>query len=157
MGTRAHFSFKTTHTSPPSGIKMAPTIKFRAKNRGGQLVVTVVSCEDLPDMDAAGIGFGNKSDPYVIVRVGGEEQKTKALSGKLNPEFKKDSSTFTFDVDGDVTSRRIYFKVMDKDTFTSDDLIGKASIKLTSGQANGVLLSLSLQIKEEEDSDENDD
>ena len=71
-------------------------------------------------MDAAGIGFGNKSDPYVIVRstclriqnvdlsrsnvdivnhrVGGEEQKTKALSGKLNPEFKKDSSTFTFDV-----------------------------------------------------------
>merc|ERR1712203_132782 len=112
MGTRAHYSFKTTHSSPPSGIKMAPTIKFRAKNRGGQLVITVVSCEDLPDMDAAGIGFGNKSDPYVIVRVGGEEQKTKALSGKLNPEFNKDSSTFTFDVDGDVTSRRIYFKVM---------------------------------------------
>ena len=24
--------------------------------------------KDLPDMDAAGIGFGNKSDPYVIVR-----------------------------------------------------------------------------------------
>merc|ERR1712228_628268 len=157
MGTRAHSSFKTTHSSPPSGIKMAPTIKFRAKNRGGQLVITVVACEDLPDMDAAGIGFGNKSDPYVIVRVGGEEQKTKALSGKLNPEFKKEASTFVFDVDGDVTARRIFFKVMDKDTFTSNDLIGKASIKLTSGQANGVLLSLSLQIKEEEDSDENDD
>merc|ERR1712083_526187 len=157
MGTRAHFSFKTTHTSPPSGIKMAPTIKFRAKNRGGQLVVTVVSCEDLPDMDAAGIGFGNKSDPYVVMGVGGEEQKTRALGGTLNPEFKKDTSTFTFDVDGDVTARRIYFRVMDKDTFTADDLIGKASIKLSEGQANGVLLSLALVVKEEVDSDEDDD
>ena len=33
-----------------------------------------------------------------IVRVGGEEQKTRALGGTLNPEFKKDTSTFTFDV-----------------------------------------------------------
>merc|ERR1712032_1021841 len=117
--------FKSLTPTSPSGIIMAPTIKFRAKNRDGKLVITVVSCTDLPDADAAGIGFGNKSDPYVIVRVGGEEQKTKALSGKLNPEFKKETSTFV-----------------------SDDLIGKASIKLTSGQANGVLLSLSLQIKE---------
>merc|ERR1711971_190761 len=169
MGKLTRISFELTpptwqHTlpslqtsAPSSGIKMAPTIKFRAKNRDGKLVITVISCSDLPDADAAGIGFGNKSDPYVIVRVGGEEQKTKALSGKLNPEFKKESSTFVFDVDGDVTARRIFFKVMDKDTFTSDDLIGKASFKLTSGQANGVLLSLSLQIKEEEDSDEDDD
>jgi len=77
---------------------MAPTIKFRAKNKGGNLVITVVSCTDLPDADAAGVGFGNKSDPYVVVRVGGEEQKTRALGGTLNPEFKKDTSTFTFDV-----------------------------------------------------------
>ena len=33
-----------------------------------------------------------------------------------------------FKVDGDVTARRIYFRVMDKDTFTADDLIGKVSI-----------------------------
>jgi len=125
---------------------MAPTIKFRAKNKGGNLVITVVSCTDLPDADAAGVGFGNKSDPYVVVRVGGEEQKTRALGGTLNPEFKKDTSTFTFDVDGDVTARRIYFRVMDKDTFTADDLIGKASIKLSEGQANGVLLSLALVV-----------
>merc|ERR1739845_54980 len=145
------------HIAPISLLRMAPTIKFRAKNKGGNLVITVVSCTDLPDADAAGMGFGNKSDPYVIVRVGGEEQKTKALSGKLNPEFKKHSSTFTFDVDGDVTSRRIYFKVMDKDTFSKDDEMAKASIKLTAGHANGVLLSLALYVKNEEDSDEDDD
>jgi len=62
-----------------------------------------------------------------------------------------------FKVDGDVTARRIYFRVMDKDTFTADDLIGKASIKLSEGQANGVLLSLALVVKEEVDSDEDDD
>lgn len=137
---------------------MAPTIKFRAKNKNGKLAISVISCSNLPDCDLAGIGFGNKSDPYVIVKVGmdGEPQKTKAVAGKLNPVFPKGTSTFTFDVE-DPTKRRIFFEVMDKDTFTKDDLIGKASIKLTSGQANGVLLSLALQTKEEEDSDEGDD
>merc|ERR1711973_475314 len=109
------------HIAPIFLLRMAPTIKFRAKNKGGNLVITVVSCTDLPDADAAGVGFGNKSDPYVVVRVGGEEQKTRALSGNLNPEFKKDTST-------------------------ADDLIGKASIKLSEGQANGVLLSLALVV-----------
>merc|ERR1712203_783326 len=132
MGIRAHNSDSPTPSSP-SGSIMAPTIKFRAKNKDGKLVITVVSCSNLPDADLAGIGFGNKSDPYVTVRIGkdGEKQQTKAIPGKLNPVFKKETCTFTFDVDGDVTAKRIYFEVMDKDTFTKDDLIGEASHKLS--------------------------
>jgi Ca2+-dependent lipid-binding protein len=123
-----------------------------------KLSIEVISCSNLPDCDLAGIGFGNKSDPYVIVKVGkdGKPQQTKAVAGKLNPVFPKGTSTFTFDVE-DATKRRIFFEVMDKDTFTKDDLIGKASIKLSKGQVNGILLSLALQTKEEEDSDEGDD
>merc|ERR1712045_7832 len=158
MGIRAHTSDSPTPSSP-SGNIMAPTIKFRAKNKDCKLVITVVSCSNLPDADLAGIGFGNKSDPYVTVRIGkdGEKQQTKAIPGKLNPVFKKETSTFTFDVEGDVTAKRIYFEVMDKDTFTKDDLIGEASHKLSAGRANGVLLSLALHTKEEEDSDKDDE
>ena len=74
----------------------AGTLRFRAKDKGsGKLQITVVSCsvsfrgvekkrffeedffckihfdilqhKDLRDADAAGVGFGNKSDPYVKV------------------------------------------------------------------------------------------
>merc|ERR1712112_618257 len=121
---RVHTSELTTHTlQPPKGSIMihAPTLQFRAKNKNGKTQITVISCKDLPDTDGAGIGFGNKSDPYVTVGVGkdGEKQQTKAIRGKLDPVFK------------------------------NDDLIGKAQIKLTQGQANGVLLSLALKVKEE--------
>merc|ERR1712010_241494 len=75
--------------------------QVRAKNKNGKLAISVISCSNLPDCDLAGIGFGNKSDPYVIVKVGkdGEPQKTKAVAGKLNPVFPKGTSTFTFDVE----------------------------------------------------------
>merc|ERR1712126_269816 len=80
-----------------------------------QWQITVISCKDLPDTDGAGIGFGNKSDPYVTVRVGkdGEKQQTKAISGKLDPVFKKETSVFEFDVSP--TAKMIFFEVMDKD------------------------------------------
>merc|ERR1712001_119462 len=159
MGTFKLTPPSDSSTPPsPSGSIMAPTIKCRAKNKDGKLTITVVSCSDLPDADLAGIGFGNKSDPYVTVRIGmeGDKQQTKAIQGKLNPVFKKESSTFHFDVE-DPSAKRIYFEVMDKDTFTKGDLIGEASIKLSAGQVNGVLLSLALHTKEEVDSDKEDE
>ena len=55
-------------------------------------------------------------------------------------------------VAGNVTGTRIHFHVMDKDTISSDDFVGQASVKLTSGQLNGVLLSLALKTKGECDS-----
>ena len=102
----------------------------------------------------------NNTGMNQIDRVGkdGEPQKTKAVAGKLNPVFPKGTSTFTFDVGSlrfdfndftkiliqdlssspsffsiqveDPTKRRIFFEVMDKDTFTKDDLIGKVIFSL---------------------------
>ena len=40
-------------------------------------------------------------------------------------------------VDGDVTAKRIYFEVMDKDTFTKDDLIGEVIFSLNLLQCCG--------------------
>merc|ERR1712107_60441 len=157
MGIRVQPSDLTTPIldPPPKETQWHP-IHFRAKGKNGKLQITVISCKDLPDADLAGIGFGNKSDPYVTVRVGsdGKKQQTKAISGKLDPVFKKETSVFEFDVSP--TAKTIFFEVMDKDTFTPDDLIGKAQIKLTQGQANGILLSLALKVKEEDDSSDDE-
>merc|ERR1712212_1259272 len=105
MGIQARTLDSARHTFHPSpfsssGITMATsagTIRFRAKDKGdGKLQITVVSCSDLRDADAAGIGFGNKSDPYVRVWVGVGNEKdfkeTKAIRGKLDPKFPKETS-----------------------------------------------------------------
>merc|ERR1711972_516218 len=132
----SHLRLGSTFSSSSSGTTMATTagtLRFRAKDKGdGKLQITVVSCSDLRDADAAGIGFGNKSDPYVRVWVGKgneeEAKKTKAISGSLNPKFPKDTSQFTFDVPGgDIFAKKIFFEVMDKDTFSADDKIGEAN------------------------------
>merc|ERR1712083_817370 len=91
-----------------------------------------VSCEGLPDLD----GALNLTDPYVVVRVGKEKQKTKAVGGALNPEFDEETSTFLFENGPeDALQSRIRFRVMDKDTFSPDDLIGKASIEVSKAKA----------------------
>jgi len=103
---------------------MSPTLTFNAKDTDGYLAVSVLKASDLPDMD----GMGNKSDPYVKVRVGSEEHKTK-VADELSPTFDSESSTFQFQMEGDGTE--IFFEVWDKDTFTDDDFMGKASAIIT--------------------------
>ena len=77
------------------------TINFKCleKDVGGQrkLEVQVLSCKGLPDLD----GAMNLTDAYVVVKIGAgkdKPQKTKAVSGSLDPVFEEESSTFTFDV-----------------------------------------------------------
>ena len=56
--------------------------------------MTILSCEGLPDLD----GVWNLTDPYVIVKVGGQTMQTKFVWGDLNPKFDEETSTFLFDV-----------------------------------------------------------
>jgi len=117
------------------------TLTFKCKPQDDKLEVTIVSCEGLPDLD----GALNLTDPYVVVRVGKEKQKTKAVGGALNPEFDEETSTFLFENGPEVALQsRIRFHVMDKDTFTPDDLIGKASIKLSDVDQTGEPITLEL-------------
>ena len=80
-------------SSDLTGCRMA-TLTFKCKPKDDKLEVTIVSCEGLPDLD----GALNLTDPYVVVRVGKEKQKTKAVGGALNPEFDEETSTFLFEV-----------------------------------------------------------
>jgi len=124
------------------------TINFKCleKDVEGQkkLEVQVLSCKGLPDLD----GAFNLTDAYVVVKIGAgkdKPQKTKAVSGSLDPTFEEESSTFTFDNGPEVAEHaRIRFQVMDKDTFSPDDLCGKASIKLDKVDKTGKTNTLEL-------------
>jgi len=123
--------------------KKSSLVSFTARQRGGAIVIRVVSCSNLPDMDAAG-----RSDPYVKVTCNGNTQKTKVSDNFRNPVFDPSTSTFTFSVAGAPAGAHIFFDVMDKDTFSKDDLMGKANVVLSpallTAADSGVILSLPL-------------
>ena len=61
-----------------------PSITFKCKStEDDKLEVTILSCEDLPDLD----GIWNLTDPYVIVKVGGQKKQTETIRGDINPKF----------------------------------------------------------------------
>jgi len=117
---------KTATEKKTSTDKKTPALTVKCKKDGDKLNVTIDSCKNLPDLD----GAWNLTDAYVIVKVGTKKQRTKAVGGHLNPKFEKDN-TLEFSIKDAALQSRIRFQVMDKDTFSADDLIGKASMKLS--------------------------
>jgi len=111
------------------------TFKCKAAKDENKLEVTILSCEGLPDLDDA----LNLTDPYVVVKVGKEKQKTKVVEGSLDPRFDIETSTLLFDKfqNGSVvpSNARIFFQVMDKDTLSPDDVVGKTNIELAKAEA----------------------
>merc|ERR1712037_884260 len=117
--------------SPPTKqVATMATITFKCEEE-------VLSCKGLPDLD----GAGNLTDAYVVVKLGAgkdKPQKTKAVEGSLDPKFDEKTSTFLFANGPEAAEHaRIRFQVMDKDTFSPDDLVGKASIKLSNVDKTG--------------------
>ena len=76
------------------------TFKCKAAKEDGKLEVTILSCDNLPDLD----GALNLTDPYVVVKVGNEKQMTEVVGGSLNPRFDKETSTFIFEVRSSTTN-----------------------------------------------------
>jgi len=111
-----------------------PSLTFKCKSiEGDKLEVTILSCQDLPNFD-----YWSKTDAYVIVKVGSMKKQTKSVGGDSNPKFKEETSTFLFDNISELALQsRIRFQVMDKDTFSCDDLVGEASIKLSTVDKTG--------------------
>jgi len=127
--------------------KAVSLITFTARLTGRALVVRVFSASNLPDVDGAG-----KSDPYVKVICGGHKEKTKVGKNYKNPVYDPAKSTFSFPVESPDAGIELELEVWDKDTLSSDDIIGKASVVLTPALLmaadSGCLLSLPLTGKE---------
>lgn len=98
----------------------------------GTLEVLLVNSRGLHNTD-----FLRKMDPYCILTTRSQQQKSSVASRQgRNPEW---NEKFVFNIseaDSDLTVR-----VMDKDTFTSDDFVGEASIPLDRVFEGGSLLS----------------
>ncbi|KAI4370595.1 hypothetical protein MLD38_018933 [Melastoma candidum] len=103
----------------------------------GILEILLVNAKGLGDTD-----FFGKMDPYVLIQFKSQERKSSvAREQGSNPSW---NETFTFRVEYPGTSNghdKLTLKIMDKDTFSSDDLIGHATIfvgdLISQGAENG--------------------
>lgn len=85
---------------------------------GNVLVVTVVEGKAL----MAGDPWGT-SDPYCVLRLGAQQQKTKVLLRTLCPQW---NETLTFPIT-DAMATTLNVSVWDSDKYTSDDPLGSCS------------------------------
>ncbi|TQD85158.1 hypothetical protein C1H46_029246 [Malus baccata] len=77
-------------------------------------------------------------DPYVVIQYKGQEKKSSvAREQGSNPEW-NEKFTFRAEYPGSGEQYKITLKIMDKDTFTSDDYIGQATIYVKDLLAQGV-------------------
>ncbi|CAK9035947.1 unnamed protein product [Durusdinium trenchii] len=98
-----------------------------------KLHVRVQRAHALRNMDF-GSFFGNKSDPYVVVRFGAEEKKTPVIDDNLDPVW-SDGSNFAFLVP-DEAPKLIELEVFNSNTFV-DDSLGKTSIVFSTLKPDG--------------------
>ncbi|XP_072998147.1 elicitor-responsive protein 1 isoform X2 [Typha latifolia] len=92
----------------------------------GILEVLLVDAKGLQDTDLLG-----KIDPYVLIQYRSQERKSSIARGQgRNPSW---NETFKFQVNspGANHQHKLVLKIMDHDTFTSDDYIGEAAITVT--------------------------
>ncbi|KAM0945158.1 putative C2 domain-containing protein [Dioscorea sansibarensis] len=87
----------------------------------GTLEVLLVGAKGLGDTD-----FFSNMDPYAILICRTKEQRSSIASGKgSDPEW---NETFMFTLSDHASELRI--RIMDSDTFSSDDFVGEAKIPL---------------------------
>eukprot|EP00670_Eutreptiella_braarudii_P018441 CAMPEP_0174353288 /NCGR_PEP_ID=MMETSP0811_2-20130205/14081_1 /TAXON_ID=73025 ORGANISM="Eutreptiella gymnastica-like, Strain CCMP1594" /NCGR_SAMPLE_ID=MMETSP0811_2 /ASSEMBLY_ACC=CAM_ASM_000667 /LENGTH=238 /DNA_ID=CAMNT_0015483725 /DNA_START=22 /DNA_END=736 /DNA_ORIENTATION=- len=88
----------------------------------GRLNVRVVQAKGLDDVQ-----FFGKSDPYVKVRCGNREYRTKTINNSQNPEWNED---FAFMI-ADDNAAQIHFELMDEEVLI-DKSYGKYSMSVAS-------------------------
>ncbi|MFQ6647011.1 hypothetical protein Gotur_019681 [Gossypium turneri] len=89
----------------------------------GILEVFLVSAKGLQDSD-----FLGDMDPYVIIQYKGQERKSSAARGDGSSPSWNEKFTFKVEYPGSGGDYKLVLKIMDKDTFSSDDFVGQATI-----------------------------
>ena len=94
-----------------------------SRDQKGTLKIILKEGIDLKAADVNG-----KSDPYVIVKCGGQEIKSSVVQRSLNPKW---NETLTiYGKMSDFLATDIIVRVYDKDTFSKDDPLGDATVGL---------------------------
>ncbi|KAK8662427.1 hypothetical protein V6N13_092001 [Hibiscus sabdariffa] len=89
----------------------------------GILEVFLVRAKGLENKD-----FLGKMDPYVIIQYKGQERESSVARGKGSNPTWREKFTFKAEYPGSGDDYKLVLKIMDKDTFSSDDFIGEATI-----------------------------
>ncbi|RXI08943.1 hypothetical protein DVH24_023087 [Malus domestica] len=99
----------------------------------GLLEVNLVSAKGLGETH-----LFSRMDPYVVIEYKGQERKSSvAREQGSSPEW-NEKFTFRAEYPGSGGEYKITLKIMDQDTFTSDDFIGQATIYVKELLAQGV-------------------
>eukprot|EP01080_Neovahlkampfia_damariscottae_P007316 gene7316-11635_t len=101
-------------------------------------VLQVALCEgkDLPAMDLNG-----KADPFALLKVGKKEFKSKTIKKTLNPNW---NENFEWKLDAHL-DELLYVSVFDWDMLSSNDLIGRCVVTMSSLKCGTNDLWLSLE------------
>jgi len=89
----------------------------------GRLDLTVIEGKDLLDKD-----FITVSDPYCIIKIGTQENRTQRIKDNLNPTWNENFQLYFIHPIGQPF--KVEFTVMDKDAII-DDFLGKVSFDIT--------------------------
>ncbi|KAK3232148.1 hypothetical protein Dsin_004029 [Dipteronia sinensis] len=102
----------------------------------GFMEVHLVSAKGLQDTDVLG-----NIDPYVVAQYKSQEHESSVARGKGGNPTWNEKFTFKVEYPGNRDQYKLILKIMDKDTFTSDDFLGQATIYveelLALGMENG--------------------
>ncbi|PIK35970.1 putative C2 domain-containing protein 5 [Apostichopus japonicus] len=93
----------------------------------GKLKVRILAARDLPVMDRA----SDLADAFVEVRFGQATEKTEVFRKSLNPQWNADWFKFEVD-DEELQDEPLQIRVLDYDTYSAHDTIGKVYIDLNS-------------------------
>ncbi|XP_061395250.1 probable serine/threonine-protein kinase DDB_G0282963 [Musca vetustissima] len=104
----------------------------------GKVAVKIKAGRNLPVMDKS----SDTTDAYVEIKLGNVTHKTDVCRKSLNPVFNSDWFRFEVD-DAELQDEILQIRLMDYDTYSANDAIGKVNISLnplcleTSGQSHG--------------------
>lgn len=92
----------------------------------GKLKVRILSARHLPVMDRS----SENTDAFVEIKFGETTHKTEVCRKSLNPVW--NSEWFRFEVadDSDLQDEPLHVRIMDYDTYSANDAIGKVYIDL---------------------------
>uniref|UniRef100_A0A1L8DZP3 Putative synaptotagmin-like mitochondrial-lipid-binding domain protein n=2 Tax=Nyssomyia neivai TaxID=330878 RepID=A0A1L8DZP3_9DIPT len=102
-----------------------PAFTLKMPEPEGVLRVHVMEAKDLMKKDFSVVGKG-KSDPYAIVTVGAQQFRTQIIDNTVNPKW-------DFWCEASIESGQyVEIELFDKDDAGDDDLLGRATVEITS-------------------------
>ncbi|KAF1330885.1 C2 domain-containing protein, partial [Globisporangium splendens] len=103
---------------------------LRSHSTSTQMPVLYVTLHRASDLAASDFSFtGGKSDPYVLVEVERQQEKSACIKSNLNPVWSP-AERFRFEVE-DVNRAVLGVKVFDYDALNQDDLLGSLVVPLS--------------------------